>query len=64
MGIRGASVVKYRGIIALMDDFYSDLIRNNKKDTKLRHAELQRLLKETGVLPVTRGAATGGMGGR
>jgi hypothetical protein len=43
-----ASVVQYRGIIALMLDFYFDMERNNKKDTKLRHAELRRLLKETG----------------
>jgi hypothetical protein len=43
-------VVKYRSIIALMHDFYSKLRRNNKKDTKLPHAELCRLLNEAGVL--------------
>ena len=43
-------VVKYRRIIALMHNFYSKLRRNNKKDTKLPHAQLRRLLKETGVL--------------
>src|SRR2546426_2393875 len=48
-----ASIVKFRRIIALMQDFYSDMWRNNKKDTKLRHAELRRLLKETGFLPGT-----------
>ncbi|MHC5735029.1 BUD32 family EKC/KEOPS complex subunit [Nostoc sp.] len=46
-----ASIVKYRSIIALMQDFFSDMWENNKKDTKLRHAELQMLLKETGFLP-------------
>jgi hypothetical protein len=45
-----ACVVKYRRIIALMDDFYSRLRRNNKKDTKLPHAKLQRLLRAAGVL--------------
>jgi hypothetical protein len=45
-----ACLVKYRGVIALMDDFYSKLQRNKKKDTKLRHAELRRLLKETGFI--------------
>jgi serine/threonine protein kinase len=43
-------VVRYRSIIALMRDFYSRLRRNNKKDTKLPHAKLRRLLKEAGVL--------------
>jgi hypothetical protein len=45
-----ACVVKYRSIIALMRDFYSRLRGNNKKDTKLPHAKLRRLLKEAGVL--------------
>jgi hypothetical protein len=44
-------VVRYRGIIALMNDFDSDMRRNNKKDTKLDHAKLRRLLKETEFLP-------------
>jgi hypothetical protein len=46
-----ASIVKYRGIIDVMHDFYSDMWTNNKKDTKLRHAKLLRLLKETKFLP-------------
>ena len=46
-----ASIVKYRSIIALMQDFFADMWGNNKKDTKLRHAELRLLLKETGFLP-------------
>ncbi|MGI8500969.1 MAG: hypothetical protein ACR2LR_07480 [Hassallia sp.] len=48
-----ASIVKYRNIIALMQDFFSDMWENNKKDTKLHHAKLQLLLKETGFLPST-----------
>ncbi|MFN6491229.1 MAG: hypothetical protein RMY33_014765 [Nostoc sp. DedQUE03] len=43
-----ASIVKYRSIIALMQEFFSDMWENNKKDTKLRHADLRLLLKETG----------------
>ena len=46
-----ASIVKYRSIIALMQDFFADMWGNNKKDTKLPHAKLQMLLKETGLLP-------------
>ncbi|MEH2361968.1 hypothetical protein [Nostoc sp.] len=52
-----ASIVKYRSIIALMQDFFSDMWENNNKDTKLRHAELRLLLKETGFLT---GAGTHG----
>lgn len=46
-----ASIVKYRRIIALMQDFFADMWENNLKDTKFRHVELRRLLKETGFLP-------------
>ncbi|MEA5628342.1 hypothetical protein [Nostoc sp. UHCC 0251] len=45
-----ASILKYRSIIALMQDFFSHMWENNNKDTKLRHAELRLLLKETGFL--------------
>jgi hypothetical protein len=45
-----ASIVKYRSIIALMQDFFSDMWGNNKKDTKLDHAKLRLLLKQTGFL--------------
>ena len=45
-----ASIVKYRRIIALMQDFSVDTWGNHKKDTKLDHAKLQRLLKETEFL--------------
>ncbi|MCU0533783.1 MAG: hypothetical protein MUD14_07800 [Hydrococcus sp. Prado102] len=40
-----ASIVKYRKIIALMQDFFADMWGNNKKDTKFPHAKLQMLLK-------------------
>ncbi|BAY46408.1 hypothetical protein SAMD00079811_40190 [Scytonema sp. HK-05] len=46
-----ASIVKYRSIIALMQDFFSDMWGNNKKDTKLDHAKLRLLLKQTGFVP-------------
>jgi hypothetical protein len=59
-----ACLVKYRGIMALMHEFYSEMQRNNKKDTKLRHAELRRLLKETGFIPAARGAAAGRVPGK
>lgn len=39
-------VVRYRSIIALMQDFLADLSRNDKKDTKFPHTQLRRLLKE------------------
>jgi hypothetical protein len=45
-----ASIVKYRSIIALMQDFFADMWANNKKDTKFRHVELELLLKETGFI--------------
>jgi len=43
-----ASIVKYRRIIVLMQGFFAAMWENNNKDTKLRHAELGLLLKETG----------------
>ena len=43
-----ASIIKYRSIIALMQDFFADMWGNNKKDTKLPDAKLRLLLKETG----------------
>ncbi|MDZ7960581.1 MAG: hypothetical protein RMY34_22315 [Aulosira sp. DedQUE10] len=45
-----ASIIKYRRIIALMQDFFSVMWENNNKDTKLSHAELELLLKQTGFL--------------
>jgi hypothetical protein len=49
-----ASIVKYRSIIALMQDFFSEMWGNNKKDTKFPHAKLRLLLKDTGFLPGAR----------
>ncbi|HAA30240.1 MAG TPA: hypothetical protein DCE56_24345 [Cyanobacteria bacterium UBA8553] len=46
-----ASIVKYRSLITLMQDFFSEMWGNSKKDTKLPHEKLQLLLKETGFLP-------------
>ncbi|HEY9832059.1 MAG TPA: hypothetical protein V6D26_15850 [Stenomitos sp.] len=45
-----ASIVQYRSIIALMQDFFSEMWGNSKKDTKLPHERLQHLLKETGFI--------------
>lgn len=47
-----ASILKYRGIIALMQDFFADMWSNNNKDTKLCHVKLQQLLKETEFPPI------------
>ncbi|WP_256973406.1 hypothetical protein [Nostoc sp. T09] len=47
-----ASIVKYRSIITLMQNFFADMWENNQKDTKLRHIELQLLLKQTGFISV------------
>lgn len=46
-----ASIVKYRSIITLMQDFFADMWENNNKDTQLDHTKLQLMLKETGFLP-------------
>jgi hypothetical protein len=45
------SIVKYRSIITLMQDFFTDMWGNKKKDTKFPHAKLQLMLEETGFLP-------------
>ncbi len=45
-----ASIVKYRSIIALMQDFFVDMWGNDLKDTKLCHTKLGLLLKETKFL--------------
>lgn len=45
-----ASIVKYRSIITLMQDFFADMWGNNKKNTKLENEKLQLLLKETGFI--------------
>lgn len=45
-----ASIIKYRPIIALMQDFFVDMWRNKQKDTQLPHVQLGLLLQETGFL--------------
>jgi hypothetical protein len=44
------SIIKYRSIMTLMQDFFADMWENKRKDTKLRHRELEMLLKETGFV--------------
>jgi hypothetical protein len=44
------SIIKYRSIMTLMQDFFADMWENKRKDTKLRHTELEMLLKETGFV--------------
>lgn len=46
-----ASVIKYRRIITLMQNFFVDMWVNPKKDTQFPEVELKRLLKETEFLP-------------
>ncbi|NJL87356.1 MAG: hypothetical protein HC886_17465 [Leptolyngbyaceae cyanobacterium SM1_1_3] len=45
-----ASMVKYRSIVVLMHNFFSDMRRNPKKDTPFPQAKLRSLLEETGFL--------------
>jgi hypothetical protein len=45
-----ASIVKYRNIIKLMQEFFAKMWGNRQKDTKLPHVKLERLLKETGFI--------------
>ncbi|NJR48734.1 MAG: hypothetical protein HC780_03415 [Leptolyngbyaceae cyanobacterium CSU_1_3] len=45
-----ASIIKYRPIIALMQDFFVDMYGNNQKNTKLDHAKLKLLLSKTGFI--------------
>lgn len=44
-----ACIVKYRGIIALMQEFFADM-SGNKKDTKFPYAKLRLLLEEVGLI--------------
>lgn len=44
------SIIKYRSIIVLMQDFFADMWGNNKKDTQLPYVELRMLLKKTGFI--------------
>jgi hypothetical protein len=45
-----SSIVKYRGIIALMQDFWVDMHDNNQKETRFAYAKLKLLLSETGFI--------------
>lgn len=47
-----SSIVKYRAIIALMQDFFAAMWENDQKDTPFPHAKLRLLLNETGLLPI------------
>ena len=44
------AVVRYRGVITLMNDFYTTLRRNPRKDTPFPHDALRRLLEEAGFV--------------
>jgi serine/threonine protein kinase len=44
------SIVKYRSIIASIQEFFTDMRDNDRKDTKFPHVQLQLLLEETGFL--------------
>jgi len=46
-----SSIIKYRAIIALMQDFFAEMWENDQKDTPFPHAKLRLLLNETGFLP-------------
>jgi serine/threonine protein kinase len=46
-----SSIVKYRRIIALMQNFFAEMWENDQKDTPFPHAKLRLLLNETGFLP-------------
>ena len=46
------SIVKYRAIIALMQDFFAEMWDNTQKDTQFPHTKLRLLLNETGLLPI------------
>lgn len=45
------NIVKYRSIIALIQNFFADMCTNNHKNIKFPHAQLQQLLEETGFVP-------------
>ena len=42
--------IEYRAIIILMAEFFADMQRNGRKDTKYSHAKLKRLLAATEIL--------------
>ncbi|MBE9210833.1 hypothetical protein IQ244_30895 [Nostoc sp. LEGE 06077] len=44
------SILKYRSIIELMQNFFVEMCTNNNKNIKFPHAKLQKLLEETGFV--------------
>lgn len=44
------SIVKYRSIITLIQNFFVEIWRNNRKDTQFPHAQLQLMLRDTGFV--------------
>jgi serine/threonine protein kinase len=44
------SIVKYRSIITLIQNFFVEIRRNNRKDTQFPDLELRLLLKDTGFI--------------
>ncbi|MEM8780990.1 MAG: hypothetical protein AAGF26_19460 [Cyanobacteria bacterium P01_G01_bin.49] len=49
-----ASIIKYRSVIALMQNFFTEMWGNEKKDTKLCYEKLKLLLKKTGFISEAR----------
>jgi serine/threonine protein kinase len=47
-----ASIVKYRSVIALMQDFFAEMWENEQKNTQFPHTKLRLLLNEIGFLPI------------
>ena len=45
-----ATMIKYRSVVTLMQNFMGEMWENKKKDTPFPHTRLQRLLRETGFL--------------
>ena len=43
------TLIKYRSIIILMAEFFEDMQRNDRKDTKYSHRKLKRLLEATEI---------------
>jgi hypothetical protein len=43
-------IIRHRSLIMTMQQFYSQLQRNSKKDTPYPHIRIRRLLKESGIL--------------
>lgn len=48
-----SSIIRYRRIIALMQDFFAEMWENDQKNTPFPHTKLRLLLNETGLLPIS-----------